>query len=126
MTKLNQVWKCEMCGNIVELVHSGAGELVCCGVPMELQVEKSKEEGKEKHVPVVEELDNNKFKITVGSTPHPMEKNHFIEWIEVVSDEVAKRHPLKPGQTPEVISYSGTDNYYIRAYCNIHGLWSSK
>ena len=78
MTKLKSKFgKCEMCGNIVELVHSGAGELVCCGVPMELQVEKSKEEGKEKHVPVVEELDNNKFKITVGSTPHPMEKNQF-------------------------------------------------
>ncbi|MFH1997292.1 MAG: desulfoferrodoxin [Patescibacteria group bacterium] len=105
-----KIYKCNVCGNIVELIHEGGGELVCCGQPMELLKEKNTDEGLEKHVPVVDE-----DKIKVGSIPHPMEDSHYIEWIEVSGC----RKYLKPGDKPEIEFKEGD----VRAYCNIHGLW---
>ena len=122
MTKLNEIYKCEVCGNIVEMTHTGVGELVCCGQPMKLQVEKNEDVGSEKHVPVVEEGDGCKI-IKVGSVPHPMEEKHFIEWIEVISEDKIVRKPLSPGDNPEakMCLHGGK----MRAYCNVHGLWTS-
>ena len=99
MTERLQVYKCEVCGNIVEVVHSGAGELVCCGEPMKLQVEKTADKATEKHVPVVEKTAKG-YKVTVGTTLHPMEEDHYIEWIELVADGAAYRQFLKPGDPP--------------------------
>ncbi|MBU4502239.1 MAG: desulfoferrodoxin [Nanoarchaeota archaeon] len=124
MTELKQIYKCNVCGNIVEVLHTGVGELVCCGQPMELQKEKSGDEGQEKHVPVVEKTDNS-VKIKVGSVPHPMEEKHFIEWIEVIADGKSCRKFLKPSDEPEAEFEVKADKIEARSYCNVHGLWKS-
>lgn len=127
MTQLNQVYRCNVCGNIVKVLHSGVGELVCCGQPMELLKPKTQDEGQEKHVPVVEKTPKG-FKVKVGSVPHPMEEAHFIEWIEV---EVEDKHGckfLKPGEPAEAeFFYPITDVSQVKAteYCNVHGLWQN-
>jgi superoxide reductase len=100
MTKLLEIYKCEVCGNILEMLHEGKGELVCCGQPMKLFEENTTDAAREKHVPVVEKIDSG-FKIKIGSIPHPMEEKHYIEWIEVIADGKAYRQFLKPGDAPE-------------------------
>lgn len=124
MTKLKQIYKCNVCGNIIELVHAGAGELVCCGQPMELMIEKIKDEGMEKHVPVIEKVKNG-YKIKVGAQAHPMEENHYIEWIELMVGDRYCRKFLQPGDTPEAIFDLEGSEVSARIYCNVHGLWKS-
>jgi superoxide reductase len=124
MTKMKEVYKCNICGNIVEVLHAGAGQLVCCGQPMELLPEKTEDEGQEKHVPVIEKTDKG-VKVKVGSVPHPMEENHHIEWIEVVADGKTSRHFLKPGKKPEAEFCFQAEGVTAREHCNVHGLWKS-
>ncbi|MGB9840011.1 desulfoferrodoxin [Thermovenabulum sp.] len=125
MTSLKQIYKCEICGNIVEVVHTGKGQLVCCGKPMNLLVENTVDASKEKHVPVIEKIEGG-FKVKVGSVPHPMEEKHFIEWIELITDKGVLREFLQPGQAPEAVFCTDADRVTAREYCNIHGLWSAK
>lgn len=120
MTQLKQVYKCNVCGNIVEVVHSGAGQLVCCGQPMELQAEKEVDEGKEKHVPVIERTVSG-ILVKVGAVAHPMEEGHYIEWIEANNCRVF----LKPGDSPSA-EFNISGDVLVRIYCNIHGLWKAK
>jgi len=122
MTKLLQIYKCEVCGNMVEMVHASAGELVCCDQPMTLLKENSTDAAKEKHVPVVEEQEG-RILVKVGSVPHPMEEKHYIEWVELVADGKAFRKFLKPGSTPEATFCKPEGAFTIREYCNLHGLW---
>jgi len=124
MTELNQVYKCELCGNITEVLHTGAGELVCCGVPMVLLEEKITEEGNEKHLPVMEQLEGGGVKVKIGEVSHPMEEGHYIEWVEIQTKDgkVGKKF-LKPGDLTEMEFHTKEDVVEIRAYCNIHGLW---
>jgi superoxide reductase len=122
MTALLQVYKCGICGNIVEVVHTGQGQLVCCGKPMEAMTENSVDASKEKHVPVAEKADG-KLVVKVGSAPHPMEEKHYIEWIEVIAGGKVYRKSLKAGESPEAEFCIDADDAVIRAYCNIHGLW---
>ena len=124
MTERLQVYKCEVCGNIVEMLHTGVGELVCCGQPMKLYVENTVDAAKEKHVPVIEKIDGG-YKVKVGSVPHPMEEKHFIEWIELIAGDKAYRQFLNPGATPEAIFMLEADLVTAREYCNLHGLWKS-
>jgi superoxide reductase len=124
MTEQLQVYKCEMCGNMVEVLHTGAGELVCCGAPMKLYVENTVDAAKEKHVPVVEKIAGG-FKVKVGSVPHPMEEKHYIEWVEIIADGKAYREFLKPGQAPEATFEIKADKVEAREYCNLHGLWKA-
>jgi len=124
MTELNQIYKCNVCGNIVEILHTGKGELVCCGKPMELLEEKTKDEGMEKHVPVIEKTDNG-IKVKIGSVPHPMETEHYIEWIEILADGKTYRKFLKPGDAPEAEFDIKAENIIARELCNIHGLWKA-
>ncbi|MCK5309015.1 MAG: desulfoferrodoxin [Thermoplasmata archaeon] len=124
MTELNEIYKCEMCGNIVALVHSGPGELVCCGTPMILMEEKTAEMKLEKHVPVIER-DGDLIKVYVGSTLHPMEENHYIEWIELIADGRRQRKYLKPGDPPEALFLCRGETLSAREYCNVHGLWKN-
>lgn len=124
MTELNQVYRCNVCGNIVEVLHAGKGELVCCGQPMELLVEKTRDEGLEKHVPVIEKTETG-VKVKVGSVPHPMEDNHHIEWVEILAGGRAYRKFLKPGGRPEAEFEVRSGNMTVREYCNVHGLWKS-
>lgn len=119
-----QVFKCELCGNIVEVVHGGPGELVCCNEPMVLQTENTVDAAVEKHVPVLEKTDHG-IKVSVGSVAHPMEADHYIEWIEVVVDGKAYREFLKPGDAPEGVFCVEGENIVAREYCNLHGHWKS-
>lgn len=124
MTELKQIYKCNVCGNIVEVLHAGAGKLVCCGQPMELLTEKTTDVGLEKHVPVIERL-NGKVKVKVGSVPHPMEEQHYIEWVEIIADGRVYRKFLKPGDKPEAEFEITAEKLEAREYCSIHGLWTS-
>ena len=125
MTAQKQVYRCNICGNIVEVLHAGKGELVCCRQPMELLGEKATDAGLEKHVPVIETTAKG-VKVKVGSIPHPMEEKHYIEWIEISTDSGSCRHFLKPGDKPEAEFEIGPQKVKAaREYCTIHGLWKS-
>jgi len=125
MTQLKQIYKCNICGNIVEVIHTGVGQLVCCGQSMELLKEKTEDVGLEKHVPVIEKV-GNKVKVKVGSVPHPKEQKHYIEWIEIIADGKTCRRFLKPGEKPEAEFETTAEEIEAREYCNIHGLWKTK
>ena len=122
MTKKLEVYKCEICGNIVEVLHQGKGVLVCCGQDMKLMEEQTADQTTEKHVPVMEKIPSG-IKAVVGSTLHPMEEKHYIEWIEVVSEKGASRKFLKPGNKPESFFKDVEGLKKIREYCSVHGLW---
>ncbi len=122
MAEKLEIYKCMVCGNIVEVLHGGVGELVCCGEPMKELVAKTADEGKEKHVPVIEKI-NGGYKVTVGSTLHPMEEKHYIEWIELLADGKAYRQFLNAGDAPEAEFGVEADSVTAREHCNVHGLW---
>lgn len=125
MTKRMEVYKCNLCGNIVEVNHESGGQLVCCGQPMELLVEKSADHSTEKHVPVIEAIPGG-YKVTVGSTLHPMTAEHYIEWIELVTDNnQILRAYLKPGDQPVAEFKTEAKALFAREYCNLHGHWKS-
>ncbi len=125
MAEKLEVYKCMVCGNIVEALHGGVGELVCCGQPMENLVAKTADEGREKHVPVIEKVDGG-IKVKVGSVPHPMEDKHYIEWIEILADGKAYRQFLNPGDAPEAVFSIEADSVSARKHCNVHGLWKGE
>lgn len=127
MTKLNQIYKCEVCGNIVEMVHDGAGELICCGQNMVLQTEKAKDEGQEKHLPLIERGEDNLITVMVGETKHPMEEKHYIEWIEIITEDgkILKKY-LQAGEVPATAFKCVSPIKEVRTYCNLHGLWSKQ
>jgi superoxide reductase len=122
MTQLKQIYKCNICGNIVEVLHTGTGELVCCGQPMQLLAEKIEDVGREKHVPIIE-ITEKGILVKVGSVPHPMEESHYIEWIEILANGQYCRKFLKPGDRPEAFFEIVAEKAEAREYCNIHGLW---
>ena len=124
MAQKNEVYKCSICGNIVEILHAGGGELVCCGQPMNLMRENTVDASQEKHVPVITKIDGG-YKVTVGSVAHPMEEKHFIEWIELIADGVVYRKNLQPGDAPEAIFMIAAEKVEARELCNLHGLWKA-
>lgn len=135
MTNRNQIWKCaragvpseegNVCGNIVEVLHEGADALVCCDKPMILMEANSVDADKEKHVPVVEDTEDGQTLVSIGSEPHPMTEDHYIEWVEIdlPGEEKACRKTLKPGEKPEAKFRANISEISVRAYCNLHGLW---
>ncbi len=124
MTEKMQVYKCSVCGNMVEVLHQGGGGLICCGTFMNLFAENSVDASREKHVPVYEKK-AGLVHVKVGSIPHPMEENHLIEWIEVIADGKSYRQFLKPGQAPEATFAIQAEDIAVREYCNLHGLWKA-
>ena len=124
MSQLKQIYKCQVCGNIIEVVHAGGGDLVCCGQPMALQTANTVDASKEKHVPVIEKTANG-YKVKIGSEPHPMIDTHYIEWIELIADGKSYRQFLKPGDAPETEFCIEADEVQAREYCNLHGLWQA-
>ena len=124
MTEQNQVYKCNVCGNITTVLHASTGELVCCGQPMQLMQENTVDAATEKHVPVIEKTDSG-VKVKVGEVPHPMEPEHYIEWIEIIADGKSYRKFLKPGDAPEAEFCIQADQITAREYCNLHGMWKS-
>ena len=126
MTEKLQVYKCDVCGNVVEVLDSGAGELVCCGQPMTLQQEKTEDAATEKHVPFIEQIDGG-YRVRVGqNAAHPMEQKHYVQWIELLADGKACRQFLEPGDAPEAVFSVSGENVSAREYCNIHGLWKGQ
>jgi len=126
MAERTEIYKCGLCGNIVEVLHGGAGALVCCGQDMKLLKENTTDAAKEKHVPVIEKTEKG-IKVRIGSVPHPMEEKHFIEWIELIADGKVFREFLKPGQPPEAVFCVcfTPKTLEAREYCNLHGLWKA-
>ena len=124
MIKQKQVYKCNVCGNIVEVLNAGGGQLVCCGQPMELLTEKNQDMGNEKHIPIIEKTETG-IKIKIGSLPHPMEETHYIQWVELIADNISYRQFLKPNDKPEAKFCIKAESLSARCYCNIHGLWKS-
>lgn len=124
MTELSQIYKCNICGNIVEMVHNGAGELVCCGQPMEFKQEKTEEHGWDKHRPVIERNDTGVI-VRIGEVAHPMESEHHIEWIEIITEHRTYRKTLDLNQEPWAEFFVDAEHIKARAYCNMHGLWVS-
>jgi len=122
MAEKLQIYKCGTCGNIVEVLHGGIGDLVCCGKPMELLDEKTADAATEKHVPVIEKIEGG-YIVKVGSVPHPMTEEHLIEWIELLADGKAYRQFLEPGATPEATFHIKGNSVSAREHCNVHGLW---
>jgi superoxide reductase len=122
MAERLEIYKCEVCGNIVEVLHGGDGELVCCGQPMKRFVENTVDAAKEKHVPVVEKIEGG-IKVKLGDVAHPMEEKHYIEWVEIIADGKAYRQFLNPGEAPEATFNVEAGQITAREYCNLHGLW---
>ncbi len=125
MSSAYKIFKCEKCGNIVELLHEGPGQLVCCGEPMKQFTENTVDASKEKHVPVIEKVEGG-YKVTVGGVLHPMEEKHYIEWIELIADDKVYRRFLSPGQSPEAFFCIEAKKVIAREYCNLHGLWKAE
>ena len=125
MTNRLEIYKCEICGNIVEMLHTGGGTLVCCGQDMNLMEEKTADMTKEKHVPVITKVDGG-FKVVVGSTLHPMIKEHYIEWIQLIVDGKSYRQFLNPGDAPEAVFKANGDKIIAREFCNVHLLWKNE
>jgi superoxide reductase len=133
MAQFKEIYKCAVCGNIVEVLHAGGGQLVCCGQPMELQVAKTTDQGTEKHLPVIVELPANVCHgkdgviIKIGAVEHPMTADHYIEWIEIDTiDGKSGKKFLKHGDKPESEFQTRMNIVGARAYCNVHGLWEMK
>ena len=124
MAEKLEVYKCDVCGNIVEVLHGGVGELVCCGQPMTLLTANTVDAAKEKHVPVIEKVTGG-YKVKVGAVAHPMEEKHHIEWIELIAGDKAYRQFLKPGDAPEAFFAVDAPQVSAREYCNLHGLWKA-
>ncbi len=134
MTQVNQIYKCDVCGNIVEILHTGAGELVCCNNPMKLQEENAVDAAiekpsdtkvmEDKHIPIIEKTDRG-ILVKIGSAPHPMEEAHFIEWIELLVGGKSCKRFLNPGDEPQAEFCVQEDGVQARAYCSLHGLWKS-
>jgi superoxide reductase len=124
MIKQTEVYKCEVCGNIVEVLHGSFGELVCCNQPMAKLEENSTDAATEKHVPVIEKIDGG-YKVKVGSVAHPMAEDHYIEWIEIIADGKVYIKFLKPGDAPEATFQICSESVSARSYCNKHGFWKA-
>jgi superoxide reductase len=125
MAAMSKIYRCSVCGNIVHVVHAGAGVLVCCEKPMEELIEQTADYKTEKHVPVIEKKENG-YSVVVGSTPHPMEEKHYIEWIELIADGVSYRHYLNPGDQPQAFFCLQAEQVSAREYCNVHKLWKGE
>lgn len=124
MPKRLEVYKCQHCGNIIEVMVGGGANIVCCGEEMQIQAENTVDAAKEKHVPVIER-GNGTITVKVGSVAHPMEEKHYIQWIELIADGTVYRQFLQPGQAPEATFCVTAENVTAREYCNLHGQWKA-
>ena len=125
MAKRLDIYKCMACGNIVEVLEGGDGELVCCGEPMKHFVENTVDAAKEKHVPVIEKVDDG-YKVKVGAVAHPMTDDHYIAWVELLVDGKSYTQFLAPGGQPEATFAVDGGQVTAREYCTLHGLWKGE
>jgi len=125
MAVKSEIYVCELCGNIVEVLQGGEGELVCCGQPMKKMDEQTADATNEKHVPMIKKIDGG-YKVTVGSTLHPMLEKHYIQWIELIADGKSYKQFLNPGDEPIATFAVEATKVSAREYCNLHGLWKGE
>ncbi|MFA5878725.1 MAG: desulfoferrodoxin [Candidatus Margulisiibacteriota bacterium] len=126
MTQKLEIYKCSICGNIIEVTHASVGELVCCGQPMQLMQENTVDASTEKHIPVIEDALNGMM-VKIGAVPHPMEASHYIEWVEVITDKKVYCEYLELNGSPFCFfPINKSEVVSVRAYCNLHGLWQNK
>ncbi|SDP62952.1 desulfoferrodoxin [Desulforhopalus singaporensis] len=116
------IYKCDICGNVIEVLSAGGAEMMCCGQNMTMQVENTTDAAVEKHVPVVEKVEGG-YQVTVGSVAHPMTEAHWIEWIDLIVGDAIYRQFLSPSDKPEAFFPIEAEGVTVRAYCNLHGLW---
>jgi len=124
MTKRLQIYKCDICGNIIEIMHEGMPALVCCNEKMKLRQENTVDAAQEKHVPKIEKVEGG-YKVFVGEVEHPMVEDHYIEWIELIAGNEVYTKFLNPGEKPEAFFKTDAQDVYAREYCNLHGNWRS-
>jgi superoxide reductase len=124
MAERSAIYRCNVCGNIVMVLHGGKGQLVCCNEPMKLLKENTTDAAREKHIPVIQKTENG-YLVKVGSTAHPMEEKHYIEWIELLAEGKSYIQFLNPGEAPEAVFRIEAEQVSARAYCNLHGLWKA-
>lgn len=124
MANKMDVYRCDLCGHIIEVINKGQGTLVCCGQDMTFLSENTQDAAVEKHVPVIEVTDDG-IKVTVGSVAHPMAEDHYIQWIEVIVDGKTCRAWLNPGDAPEALFKVQGSSITAREYCNLHGHWKA-
>ena len=124
MTERYQIYKCDSCETIVEVLDGGTGTLACCDNPMALLVAKNDDQGQEKHVPVIEK-NSSDVNVKIGSIPHPMEADHYIEWIELAGEDNTHLKFLRPGDKPEANFTTTDEKVSSREFCSVHGLWQS-
>ena len=125
MAEFRGIYKCEICGNVVEVLHEGVGALVCCGEEMKKMEEKTQDSSVEKHVPYIKKTEKGVIVKVGQNQDHPMEEKHYIEWIQILADGAAYRKFLKPGDKPQAKFEIKADKIGAREYCNVHGLWKS-
>lgn len=125
MTELHQIYKCALCGDMIEIILAGKGDLICCGQPMQLLKENTTDASLEKHVPLIVKTETG-FKVIIGSVPHPMEQSHYIQWIELIADGKSYKEFLKPGMKPEAEFCVKASKVMAREHCNLHGLWKAE
>jgi len=126
MLERGQIFRCNTCGNMFELIMVGGGTPTCCGSDLELLSDDPKDVGAEKHIPIIEKTGSG-VKVKVGKVPHPMEEKHYIAWIEIITDKGTQRVYLKPGDLPEAeFMVDDISNIKAKEYCIIHGLWRSE
>jgi superoxide reductase len=124
MSERNTIFRCQLCGNIVDLIAPGGGTLVCCGQPMTAQAENTTDAAVEKHVPVIEKIAGG-YRVVVGSVEHPMAAAHWIQWIELVAGDTVQRRFLAAGDPPRATFLTDAAEVSARAYCNLHGFWKA-
>ena len=120
-------YRCRHCGNVIHKVVDSKVPVVCCGEKMEELIPNTVDASNEKHVPVVTKISDCKIKVEVGSVPHPMLPEHFIQWVYVQTENGGQRRSLNPGDAPAVTFCLGDEKAVaVYAYCNLHGLWMTK
>ena len=126
MTKLNEIYRCNVCGNMIEVINESVGQLVCCNENMELLEERQLDVGPEKHIPIIEK-DGDNIVVKMGEVPHPMEEEHHICFVELFVGDKVYRKALNAGDEPKAVFEVCADVGDVRAreYCNVHGLWPS-
>ena len=125
MTQKREIYRCSICGNMIEVTNAGVGTLVCCEKPMVRLDGNEADASFEKHVPVVEKMSRG-YRVRVGSLSHPMTEGHYIQWIELMTKKKVLRHELTPDDMPEATFLTDEEMVCARAYCNLHGLWIKK
>ncbi len=122
---MSEIYKCDVCGQVIQVLNKSAGTLVCCNKPMRLLQEKTIDAGSEKHVPIIKQEGSN-VEVRIGSIPHPMTTEHYIQWIKIITTREEQLIKLKPGDEPIINTTINGEIIKVNAYCNKHELWANK